>query len=65
MGLTDPLVDADVFLPVDNVFSNIWLWVIDHVVPDRGYLRRKAQEIGLAHFSIENAARSYLTALQD
>jgi glycosyltransferase involved in cell wall biosynthesis len=63
VGLTEPLIEANVFFPANDDFAQVWPWVRDHVIPNRASLRKEAQRLGLAHFSIENAARSYLRAL--
>ena len=63
MGLSEPLIDQGVFLPVTDDLSPIWPWVRDNVIPNHESLRTKAKQLGVSNFSLEIAVRSYAKAL--
>ncbi|WP_159299500.1 glycosyltransferase [Spiribacter sp. SSL99] len=63
VGPVEPLIEAGVMFPLKNDVSQVWPWVRDNVIPNRLALRRRAQELGLAHFSLKASVDSYLAAL--
>src|SRR5262249_5120280 len=60
VGYVEPLMKAGVMLPVEDDWSPIWPWVRDYVLPHREAIRKRAQAVGLAYFSLESSVQSYL-----
>lgn len=63
VGPVEPLIEAGVMLPLKDDVSQVWPWVRDNVIPHQIALRKRAQELGLAHFSLKASVDSYLPAL--
>lgn len=63
VGPVEPLIEAGVMFPLKNDVSQVWPWVRDNVIPHQVALRRRAQELGQVHFSLEASVDSYLAAL--
>lgn len=43
--------------------TQVWPWVRDKLIPHQSSVRKRAQELGLAHFSLKASVDSYLAAL--
>lgn len=63
IGPVEPLIRSGVMLPLKEDLLQVWPWVRDCVIPDQASLRERAQELGLAHFSLKASVDSYLAAL--
>jgi len=63
VGLVDPLIESGVMFPLKEDLSQVWPWVRDNVIPHQNSLRKRAQALGLAHFSLKASVDSYLPAL--
>ena len=63
VGPVDPLIEAGLMFPVKDSVLQVWPWVRDNVISHQDSLRKQAQALGLAHFSLEASVESYLPAL--
>lgn len=63
VGPVEPLIDAGVMLPLKEDVSQVWPWVRDNLLPHRIALRKRAHDLGLAHFSLKASVDSYAAAL--
>lgn len=62
VGPVEPLIEAGVMFPLKEDLSQVWPWVRDNVIPHQSSVRKRAQELGLAHFSLKASVDSYLPA---
>lgn len=62
-GSVEPLIKAGVMMQVKEDPSQAWPWVRDNVIPRQVEIRKRAQEIGLAYFSLKASVDSYLSGL--
>lgn len=64
VGNTQPLIDADVFIPSDGENAiEVLRWIEESLVPRRDVIRIKCQKLAEEHFSLAESVRRYLQAL--
>jgi len=63
IGDTRPALEAGVFLDEAEGAEAAAAWLVKTIVSDRGSMRNRAREVGIANFSLARSANDYLHAL--